>query len=316
MKKLFGIIFKNKIQENYIQHLFFSNKFTNLHKMKLLISNKSQQGLIQHFDRKFFFINNFKKNNWKKEKTFSPLVKLSHANFSTNNKITNEATKPVLNSSQNQSKKEIQDSKNKNLTKKLDTVFQNEYNEKVNNQIENKFVLDKLKNLNKFYRYIRFPIFAIILPFAWMNPFSAAYSYTLLATNNYMIFLTLLESSIFFSAGLTHFLINTENYSLKKNLLSVRDLRNFKRLATGFFNFSFILLSAVLANNYLNHYSLILLLINNLYIYVKYSYHIFLKMFSKEIFTERMVMVIFNAGTCALLLIIISWKNNIHSMLV
>jgi hypothetical protein len=86
-------------------------------------------------------------------------------------------------------------------------------------------------------------------------------------------------------------------------------------MSVAFFHFSLILVSAVLANGYSTQYSLLLLFLGNAYLYAKYSYHIFLKLFPKEIFEQRMLMISINCGLCLGLLVVISWKKYLHKMI-
>jgi len=255
---------------------------------------------------------------------------LSYFSFSTNddspqnnynnknnekNSTTNKSSKNTVSSADSLSREELEKIKNIKLANKLDTVFKNELNDKVKNKNEYEFCLNKMRPFNDFYKYLRYPAFAILIPMPWLNPFSTAYSMTLIASNYYMILLTLLESSVFFAAGLTYYMVTIKNYSFEKYLVSLRDKRNFKRMSVAFLHFSLIMLSAVLASSYSNQYSLILLLLGNAFLYAKYSYHILLRLFPKELFEQRMLMIFINCALCVAFLVIISWKKYLHKMI-
>jgi len=300
-----------------IKSKFFKNSFANLtYKNDIRYNyNNVKQNLFSEQKSSF----NFHKKNFNFENNKNNIHQI-HRFFSTKHNdaiknITNNKLNKNSNSTETITNKELEVIRNKKLSEKLDSIFKNEFNEKINYQKETEFILNKLKSFNAIYGLLRYPIYIIIVPLSWMNPFSSIYSITLIATNYYIIFLTLIESSIFFSAGLTYYLINTNNYSVKNNLLTIRDTRNFKRMSVSFLHFSFILMSAILANNYSNQYSLILLLLGNAYLYAKYSYHIFLKIFPKDLFQERMMMIFYNVLLCIGLLIIISWKKYLHTMI-
>lgn len=275
-------------------------------------------------NKKIFLISTIEKNKKQisnKNLSYFSFTTTNNSNESKNNNnqrkssSTSSSTKSSTSPADSLTREELEKQKNKKLTNKLDTIFKNEFNDKVNNQKEYEFILNKIRPFNIFYKYLRFPVFAILLPMPWLNPFSTAYSVALIASNYYMILLTLIESSVFFGAGLTYYLITMESYSFKKNLVSLRDKRNFKRMAVAFIHFSLIMLSAVLANSYSNQYSLMLLLLGNAYLYGKYSYHILLKLFPKELFEQRMMMIFMNCGLCVGLLLVISWKKYLHKMI-
>ncbi len=319
-----------------LQYKLFN--INNLHNLKLQnirlfkISSRfySNSNLNKKNDLKNIFINNNKfKNN-----TYIPFIiskqnrckniLISNFNFTTkdkenknfNKKSDNVNELSSKNSVENMTKKDIEDIKNKKLANKLDTIFKNEMEDREKYDQERAFILKKLESINNFYKYLRYPIIAIIFPFAWINPFSAMYSYCLIFCHNYLILLTLIESSLFISAGLTSYLVNTNNYSNTTSLISLRDLRNFKRLSSGFIHFSLVLISAILGSNYSNQNGLLLLFLANAYLYTKYCYHIHLNILPKEYFNERMFYIFFNAVWCILLIIIISWKSNLYKMIV
>ena len=124
-----------------------------------------------------------------------------------------------------------------------------------------------------------------------------------------MILLTLLESSLFFAAGILHFLLNF------KELLPIRDKKSFRRLSQGFLFFSVLLYSAKLANNFLNLHSLMILLFSNIFLYFKTSAHININLFTKDYMLERMVYICSNMLFCVALILIVYWKKNLYSQL-
>ena len=304
MKNLF-LNFKQIITKNK----FFSILKTNQNPFIKKNITKLDTNTTYSYINKIYFLNQ-KKNILKSINNNQSKIpnRILIANFSTkeNIKINTESI----------TKEKLEELKHKKLSNKLNTIFENEHKERQNNRSEKEFILEKLERFHITIKLLRFPLFIFIFPFAWMNPFSSLYSFSLIFTNNYMLFLTIFESSIFFSAGLTHYYINTSNYDLMKTFMTYRDSRNFRRMSVSFMFFSMALISAFLSNSFLNNYSLGLILLMNIFLYVKYSHHIILKLFDRDIFLERMTIVFNNCLLIVSLLLIISWKQYIYSSLI
>lgn len=210
----------------------------------------------------------------------------------------------------NVTKKELEELRNKKISDKLDNIFKKEIDTNEKNKNDKIFVLKKIEKIHKILGYMKIPLLIAIYPLAFSNPFSFNYSVILYSVNNYMILLTLLESSLFNAAGVLNYLLNLDA------LIPIREKKSIRRLTQSFLFFSTLLYAAKLSNDYMNMQSLILLLASNIFLYVKISYHVHEKLFTKDYIYERMVYLGYNIFLCLALMIIVYWKKNIYSQLI
>jgi len=191
---------------------------------------------------------------------------------------------------------------NKPLTMKEKLKMIREKEEK--NQKENKDEIinkeNKLMPVVLKLHKIRGVIYLVIPFLIWANPFSLMYSKLILISNYYLIFLTSLEATAFFSLGLNaHSLevIAHLNRPLKSAVYR-------KRLMLMVVFFAFLVLSAVLGSKYKNSPSLALIAGLNLYLFVKFSYHITLYNLDKIIFNQKLKSISMNIVISLLILLI------------
>ena len=111
----------------------------------------------------------------------------------------------------------------------------------------------------------------LVIPFIiWANPISLMYSKLILMSNYYLIFLTSLEATAFFSLGL-----NAHSLEVIAHLnRPLKSAVSRKRLMLMVVFFAFMVFSALLGSQYKNSPSLALIATLNLYLFVKFSYHI------------------------------------------
>jgi hypothetical protein len=141
----------------------------------------------------------------------------------------------------------------------------------------------------------------VVIPFLiWTNPLSILYSKLILFSNYYLIFLTSLEASAFFSLGLNEHSLEVIAH-LNRQLKSAVSR---KRLMLMVVFFAFLILSAFLASQFKNSPSLGLIATLNLYLFVKFSYHITLYNLDKVIFNQKLKNLSMNIILSLLILMI------------
>ena len=209
----------------------------------------------------------------------------------------------------NMTAEDIERIRNRHISNKLDTIFKIEKELESKNAKEKEFVENKLKGITDKFIWVRIPSIFLIYPLAFSNPFSTTYSVLMTIANNYAIFLTLLEVSLFFSAGILNYLLNF------KELTDVRDKHSFRRFSTSFIFLSVLLLSAKLANFYLNFHRLFLLNVANVIIYWKLGFHLHHKIFTRDFILQRMFNTSFNILICFLFTLIAYWKSYLYNQL-
>jgi len=144
-------------------------------------------------------------------------------------------------------------------------------------------------------------IIYLSIPFLiWTNPFTLLYSKLILCSNYYMIFLTTLEAAALYSLGL-----NAHNLNVIANLnSSLKSQVTRKRLALMVIFFLFLLISALFSSKFKNSQSLGLLVLLNLYLFIKISYHITLFNLDKLVFNQKLKNLSMNMVICCLMLFI------------
>lgn len=174
-------------------------------------------------------------------------------------------------------------------TEKMKKILEKEAKMEKGSEEEIKFIQNKKIPLVRHQNLIRSPIY-ISLPFLlWLSPFSTAYSFTLLFSNYYLLFLTSFEATAFFSLGLNKYnLILTDSKLEAKEAVEVRERTTRKRLAIMFIFFIFLCFSSILASQYNNSFSMVGIFLSNLYLYAKFSLHITLHGLNKRVFERRM----------------------------
>lgn len=147
----------------------------------------------------------------------------------------------------------------------------------------------------------------LTIPFLiWTSPFSILYSKLLLFSNYYLIFLSTLEATSFFSLALNqHSLEVSFNHNSKLKSAVTR-----KRLMLMIIFFTFLMLAAYLASEFKNSPSLGMITMLNLYLFTKFSYHITLYNLDKLIFNQKMKNVSMNIIVSLLILILNIKKTN------
>jgi hypothetical protein len=170
---------------------------------------------------------------------------------------------------------------------KLYEVTKKMYEESKDHQDEIKFLEKKVNPFFNKIRIIRSPIYISMLPLIWSNPFTLSYSVLILSANFYLIFLTTLEATTLFSMGLNQYGLLNINTKEEKEGIILKSRSTFKRLLMMVLFYSFLILSGVLASNFQNRESLILLFGLNLYIAIKIAYHITLYGLNKRLFEKR-----------------------------
>lgn len=253
--------------------------------------------------REFFFTN----SNIKKP--INKIIKNQNFNFIKHAKNQDKTYSGEINL-KDITKEELEEIRNKNISDKLDRIFKNEIDSNKSNKIDKEYVLKKIENLHKILGYMKIPVLLAIYPLAFSGPFSFNYSILLYSVNNYMVLLILLDSSMFFAAGLLNFLLNF------KELIPIREQKSFQRLSQSFIFFSLILYAAKLCNEYLNIHSLFLLLFSNFFLYLKSSTHINLKLFTRDYIFDRMLHMSYNMFLCIALIIIVYWKRKLYNQLI
>ena len=231
-------------------------------------------------------------------------------NFNFSNESDNKKEKIINKDLRNMTKKDIEDLNNKNISDKLDRIFKKEIDSNKSNQKDKEYVLKKIKNLHDLLIYLKIPVLISIYPLAFSNVFSANYSILIFSVNNYMILLTLFDSSLFFAAGILNYLLNF------KVLIPDREKKSFRRLSQSFLFFTYLLYTAKLANDYLNIHSLFMLLFANFYLFFKAGIHINLNLFTRDYIIERMENINYNIFLCIALILIVYWKGNIYKQLI
>lgn len=302
------------------------NKVRNLNlfnpNVKNLLNNSNNINSIFNKFNKFNFIkslkyqNNIINNNKKSLNTLNnniqkiqKIQKFKYANNSKNNNNENN-NKPINKEIKNLTKKDLEALQNKNISDKLDRIFKREIDSNKSNQKDKEFVLKKIQKILNIFSYLKAPVLLGIYPLAFNSPFCNSYSIILYLVNNYMILLTLLDSSLFFAAGLLNFLLNFKEQE------SIKESKNFRRLSTSFIFFSFVLFSAKFANEYMNIQSLLLLLFANFSLYVKSSMHVNLNLFTKDYILERNKLIIYNKFICIALLLLVYLKRQFYRQLI
>ena len=211
------------------------------------------------------------------------------------------------------SKKEL------NLTDKMNLILKKEQEKVKGNEEDIKLIEEKTFPLIIKTQMIRLPAYITIPFLIWKSPISITYDALLLFSNYYLIFLTAFEGTFFFSLGINQHNLNNPTGTNPSNTSSKisseekeKEFENMRksvirrRLGLMIFFFGFCFFSAVLASDFKNQFSLVILFMTNLSLYAKFSFHITLYGLNKIVFNKRMK----NLGMNLLLILFLAFINN------
>ena len=209
-----------------------------------------------------------------------------------------------------QNLKENKNFKSKKLSfqEKHSLIIKSQSLEDQKNKKEILFSEEKLYNTLVYEKITRSLAYLNLFPLIWLNPFSIKYSFLLLFSNYYLVFLTSLEIGNLFSLGLLKYNLMTTNFS-NSEIENLKIKNNRKRLFVCFTLFFFLILSGKLAYNYNNTKSLILLVLINIALYIKISYHISLNILDRNLFFKRMKYISLNILLCLMMIAILRNKD-------